>query len=63
VEVLNQLGQKVKIIQTKQLLRVGLHRLTKDGRNDSQSRFLPGIHLVVVNFDGTNIFSKIVMLK
>jgi hypothetical protein len=63
VEVLNQLGQRVKMIATKQLLPGSLHKLTWDGRNAGNQIVSPGIYYLKVNIDGTYIHRKIVYSK
>jgi len=63
VEVLNQLGQKVKNITTKQKLPVGLNKLTWNGRNDNNQIVSPGIYHLKVNIDGAIIHKKIVYSK
>jgi len=63
VEVLNQLGQRVKMITTKQLLQGSLHKLTWNGRNASNQQVSPGVYHLKVNLDGTYIHRKIVYSK
>lgn len=63
VEVLNQLGQKVKSITTKQILNNGLHKITWDGRNSSNQTVSPGIYLLKFSFDGNMVHRKIVFSK
>jgi PKD repeat protein len=63
VEVLNQLGQRVNYITTKQILPVGLHKLTWKGRNENNQTVSPGIYHLKVNIDGAIIHKKIVYSK
>jgi hypothetical protein len=63
VEVLNQLGQRVKMITTKQLLPGGLHKFEWDGKGAGNQEVSPGIYHLKVNIDGNNINRKIVYSK
>jgi flagellar hook assembly protein FlgD len=63
VEVLNQLGQRVKTITTKQLLPGGLYKLEWDGRNTGGQSVSPGVYHLKVKIDGTSIHKKIVYSK
>jgi hypothetical protein len=63
VEVLNQLGQRVKMITTKQLLPGGLNKLEWDGRNAGNGELSPGIYHVRIEIDDSIIHRKIVLSK
>ena len=63
VEVLNQLGQRVKMITTKQMLPGGLHKLDWDGKNTGNQQVAQGIYHLLVNIDGKDIHKKIVYSK
>jgi hypothetical protein len=63
VEVLNQLGQKVKIISTKQIVPGGLHKLTWNGRNENNSQVSPGIYHLRTEIDNSVIINKVVLSK
>lgn len=59
VEVLNQLGQQLKFVKTKQMLNKGLHKITWDGRNAVNQKVSQGIYFIRINIDGKNIHKKI----
>ena len=63
VEVLNQLGQRVKMIATKQQLTSGVHKLIWNGRNTGNGEVAPGIYHVKFEIDDTIIYRKIVFSK
>ncbi|MGE0021312.1 MAG: S8 family serine peptidase [Draconibacterium sp.] len=63
VEVLNQVGQRVKFITTKQLLPEGIHKLSWNGHNANNQEVSPGVYHVRVNTDGINTYKKIVFSK
>ena len=63
VEVLNQLGQRVKTITTKKQLTSGVHQLTWDGRNSGNGEVAPGIYHVRIEIDDSVIHRKIVLSK
>lgn len=63
VEVLNQLGQKVKFVATKQIMPVGLHKLTWNGRNENNSQVSPGIYHLRTEIDNSVIINKVVFSK
>jgi hypothetical protein len=49
VELLNQLGQRVRFVANKQLFNAGLHKFTWDGTNAGKQNVSPGIyHLKVI---------------
>jgi hypothetical protein len=60
VEVLNQLGQLMKLITTKQMLPSGLHKVIWNGSDASNRPVSPGIYHLQVNIDGIYILRKIV---
>jgi hypothetical protein len=63
VEVLNQLGQKVKIVTTKQILPAGLHRLIWDGRNTNAQKAASGIYYLRIEIDDLILHRKIIFSK
>jgi hypothetical protein len=63
VEVLNQLGQKVKIVTTKQIMLGGLHKLIWNGRNENNSQVSHGIYYLYVGIDDLVYYRKIIFLK
>ena len=63
VEVLNQLGQRVKFLQTGKLLNSGIHRLTWDGKNEENQEISNGIYHLKVKIDEITAFRKIVYSK
>ena len=60
VEVLNQLGQRVKILQTAKMLNSGVHRLTWNGRNAGNGEVASGIYHLKIQIDGAFIHRKII---
>jgi hypothetical protein len=63
VEVLNQLGQRVKIITTKQHFTSGVHKLLWNGRNASYGLVSPGIYHLRIEIDDIVIHRKIILSK
>jgi len=63
VEVLNQLGQRVKTIATKQQLTSGVHRLTWNGRSDGNGEVAQGIYHLRIEIDDSIVHRKIVLSK
>ncbi len=63
VEVLNQLGQRVKMITSKQLLSGGLHKLEWDGKVAGNQAVSHGVYHLKVNVEGNNIHKRIVYSK
>jgi flagellar hook assembly protein FlgD len=63
VEVLNQLGQRVKMVATKQLMPGGLHKLAWNGRNSGNGEAASGIYYVRIEIDDSIIQRKIVLSK
>jgi hypothetical protein len=61
VEVINQLGQRVKYLAHKQYLPAGIHRFIWDGKDAGSHKVAPGIYLVRVIMDGTQVHHKIIM--
>jgi flagellar hook assembly protein FlgD len=60
VEVLNQLGQRVKNITPKNQFTRGMHRLTWNGRNSSNEKIAPGIYYLKIRIDDGILHRKIV---
>ena len=60
VEVLNQLGEKVKFLTTKKLFNAGVHQLIWNGRNDNNSRVAYGIYHLRVTINGKKILKKLI---
>jgi len=48
----------LKYITTKQLLPVGMHKLTWKGRNENNQTVSPGIYYLKVNVDGALFIKK-----
>jgi flagellar hook assembly protein FlgD len=63
VEVLNQLGQRVKLIQINNMLNSGIHRLTWDGRNANNQVVSPGIYHLCIKIENLILNRKIVLSK
>jgi flagellar hook assembly protein FlgD len=63
VEIMNQLGQRVKIIAAKQMLTNGVHRFSWDGKNTNSQPIPKGIYHVRVIIDGEIVNRKIVLAK
>jgi flagellar hook assembly protein FlgD len=61
--VLNQLGQKVKMITTKKQHTSGVYRLTWDGTNAGNGVVAPGIYHLRIEIDDSVIHRKIVLSK
>ncbi|TNF42318.1 MAG: T9SS type A sorting domain-containing protein, partial [Bacteroidetes bacterium] len=62
VEVLNQLGQRVKILYPKSELNSGTHQIRWNGENSSSQRVSAGIYLVRATI-GDNIFYEKVICQ
>ena len=60
VEVINQTGQKVKYVSTKQMLNSGLHKIIWNGRNENNNTVSPGIYHLRVTVGESIIHRKIV---
>jgi hypothetical protein len=63
VEVLNQLGQRVKFLQTGKMLNGGVHRLMWDGKNAGNREVAPGIHYLHIGIDDVVYYLKIILSK
>jgi flagellar hook assembly protein FlgD len=63
VEVLNQLGQRIRFLQTSKMLNSGVHRLMWDGRNAGNGEVSPGIYHLRIGIDNREIQKKIVLSK
>jgi len=63
VEVLNQLGQLVKYINTGEQLNRGIHRLIWDGTNSGRVQVAPGIYLIRMKLNDTVYYSKVIYSK
>jgi hypothetical protein len=60
IELLNQLGQRVKNITPKNQFTRGMHRLTWNGRNSSNEKIAPGIYYLKIRIDDGILHRKIV---
>jgi hypothetical protein len=63
VEVMNQLGQRVKFLQSEKILSSGVHRLAWNGRNAANQWVSPGIYHLKITIDEKQIHKKIVYSK
>jgi hypothetical protein len=63
VEILNQLGQQVKILATKQKMVRGTHHITWNGQNAANLKAVSGMYYLRVNINGTVAHRKIVLSK
>lgn len=63
VEVLNQTGQKVKDLISKQQLTGGIQKLNWDGTNASGQKVIHGIYHLRINVDNVILHRKIVFLE
>lgn|GEM_PF-412677 len=63
VEVLNQLGQRVKTIATEQQLNTGIHRLIWDGTSASGSRVSHGIYYLRIGVNDQLMHKKVIVSK
>jgi flagellar hook assembly protein FlgD len=59
VEVLNQLGQRVRFLQTGKMMNSGVHRLTWNRKSVDNKLVSTGIYHLKVNIDGTIFYKKI----
>jgi hypothetical protein len=59
IEIMNQMGQSVKFISSKQILNSGLHKINWNGRNENNATVSSGIYYLKVNIDGTILHNKI----
>jgi hypothetical protein len=63
IEVINQFGQQVKTIASKQQLNSGIHRLNWDGTNASGSRVSHGIYYLRFEINDNVLHKKVVVSK
>jgi hypothetical protein len=63
VEVSNQLGQRVEILEKGKLLNRGVHRLVWDGTNSGKSRVTPGVYIIRMKIDDTVYYRKVIYSK
>jgi flagellar hook assembly protein FlgD len=63
VEVLNQLGQLVKYINTGEHLNRGIHRLIWDGTNSGKDQAATGIYLIRMKLNEMVYYRKVVYSK
>jgi flagellar hook assembly protein FlgD len=63
VEVLNQLGQRVKAITTKRNISNGIHRLKWNGKNTANQQVSSGIFYVRIMMGSEIYFKKVVYSK
>jgi hypothetical protein len=63
VEVLNQMGQVVRYVSINQILNSGNHKITWDGKNESNSTVSPGIYHLRAQIGGETIHKKIIYSK
>jgi hypothetical protein len=63
VEVLNQLGQRVKMLDFGQSLTRGEHLVLWDGKNESNQLVSHGIYFVSVTIDDTAVYKKVIFSK
>lgn len=62
VEIFNVKGQKVKLLR-REVLGVGTHSFTWDGRNDSGNTVASGVYFYRVSVNGNTLLNKMLMLK
>jgi flagellar hook assembly protein FlgD len=60
VEVLNQLGQRVRLLQTLKMLNSGVLRLTWDGKGIDNRQVSTGIYHLRIKINDDYIYKKIV---
>ena len=63
VEVLNQLGQRVRILQTEKMMNRGVHRLTWDGKGADNQQASTGIYHLKITVENSVIVRKMVYSK
>jgi flagellar hook assembly protein FlgD len=63
VEVLNQLGQLVKYINTGEQLNRGIHRLIWDGTNSGKGQAATGIYLIRMKLNEMVYYRKVIYSK
>ncbi len=62
VEIFNVKGQKVKLLR-REVLGVGTHSCTWDGRNDCGNTVASGVFFYRVSVNGNTLLNKMLMLK
>ena len=63
VEVLNQMGQLVRILQTEKMMNNGVHRLKWDGKSADNQQVSTGIYHLKLTVDNSVIVRKMVYSK
>ena len=63
VEVLNQLGQRVKFVTANQIMHEGVHKLFWDGSNNNNKLVSSGIYHVRIAIDDSVFHKKIILSK
>ncbi len=63
IEIMNQLGQRVKTIASKQMLTNGVHRFSWDGKNANSQTVSQGIYHVRIMIDGEIVNRKIAFTR
>ena len=63
VEVLNQLGQRVRFLQTEKIMNSGIHRLTWDGKSAENQQVSTGIYHLRIIVEDTILIRKLVYSK
>jgi hypothetical protein len=63
VEVLNQLGQRVKFLQSLKMLNSGIHRLMWDGKNAGNQQVSTGIYHLRIKVEDSILIRKLVYSK
>jgi Leucine-rich repeat (LRR) protein len=63
VEVLNQIGQRVKFLQNEKLMNGGVHRLKWDGKSADNQKVSTGIYHLRITVDDTVLIRKMVYSK
>lgn len=63
VEIMNQLGQQVKTISSKQMFTSGVHRFSWDGKNANNQPVSQGIYHLKVNIDGQVTNKKLILSR
>ncbi|MDX1283981.1 MAG: FlgD immunoglobulin-like domain containing protein, partial [Draconibacterium sp.] len=59
----NQLGQKVKQLQTKTLMKRGKYQLKWDGRNGEGVKVTTGVYYLRMRIDGNILHEKLIFNK
>jgi hypothetical protein len=63
VEVLNQIGQRVRFVQTEKMLNSGVHRLSWNGKNAGDVQVSTGIYHLKITIDNSVIVRKMIYSK